>query len=122
LTPLLGAHSMSPESSDGLASVGTILPKEKAALLPGGFLVSTISGIFGSGTGLAWLGLGVADSFTPTESAVTISTGDADVAQLVEQLIRNQQVVRSIRIVGSNIPFPRINLDPSAKPLSYVCL
>jgi hypothetical protein len=31
---------MSPESSDGLASVGTILPKEKAALLPGGFLVS----------------------------------------------------------------------------------
>ena len=29
---------MHPESSDGFASVGTILPKEKAALLPGGFL------------------------------------------------------------------------------------
>jgi len=29
---------MQPESSDGFASVGTILPKEKAALLPGGFL------------------------------------------------------------------------------------
>jgi hypothetical protein len=28
---------MQPESSDGFASVGTILPKEKAALLPGGF-------------------------------------------------------------------------------------
>jgi hypothetical protein len=27
---------MQPESSDGFASVGTILPKEKAALLPGG--------------------------------------------------------------------------------------
>src|SRR5579864_5608448 len=27
---------MQPESSDGLASVGTILPKEGAALLPGG--------------------------------------------------------------------------------------
>jgi hypothetical protein len=30
---------MTPESSDGLASVGTILPKEKATLLPGGFFV-----------------------------------------------------------------------------------
>jgi hypothetical protein len=28
--------SISPESSDGFASVGTILPKEEAALLPGG--------------------------------------------------------------------------------------
>jgi hypothetical protein len=28
---------MQPESSDGFASVGTILPKEEAALLPGGF-------------------------------------------------------------------------------------
>ena len=27
---------MQPESSDGFASVGTILPKEEAALLPGG--------------------------------------------------------------------------------------
>ena len=30
------AHSMQPESSDGFASVGTILPEERAALLPGG--------------------------------------------------------------------------------------
>jgi hypothetical protein len=29
---------------------------------------------------------------------------DADVAQLVEQLIRNQQVTRSSRVVGSKIP------------------
>jgi hypothetical protein len=28
--------TMQPESSDGLASVGTILPEEGAALLPGG--------------------------------------------------------------------------------------
>jgi hypothetical protein len=32
---------MQPESSDGFASVGTILPKEKAALLPGGLFVFT---------------------------------------------------------------------------------
>jgi hypothetical protein len=38
LTPVLAKLSMQPESSDGFASVGTILPKEKAALLPGGFL------------------------------------------------------------------------------------
>ena len=30
------APSMQPESSDGFASVGTILPRERAALLPGG--------------------------------------------------------------------------------------
>jgi hypothetical protein len=28
--------TMQPESSDGFASVGTILPEERAALLPGG--------------------------------------------------------------------------------------
>jgi len=36
LTRHFAKHSISPESSDGFASVGTILPKEKAALLPGG--------------------------------------------------------------------------------------
>ena len=36
LTPLLAKLSISPESSDGFASVGTILPKEEATLLPGG--------------------------------------------------------------------------------------
>jgi len=36
LTPLNAANKISPESSDGFASVGTILPKEEAALLPGG--------------------------------------------------------------------------------------
>jgi hypothetical protein len=40
LTPLPPDHTISPESSDGFASVGTILPKEKAAMLPGGLLVS----------------------------------------------------------------------------------
>jgi hypothetical protein len=40
LTLFLGKHSIAPESSDGFASVGTILPKEKAALLPGGLFVS----------------------------------------------------------------------------------
>jgi hypothetical protein len=36
LTPSGANHSISPESSDGLASVGTILPSEEATLLPGG--------------------------------------------------------------------------------------
>ena len=36
LTPPRSDHTISPESSDGFASVGTILPKEKATLLPGG--------------------------------------------------------------------------------------
>jgi hypothetical protein len=40
LTPPPPKHSISPESSDGLASVGTILPKEEATLLPGGLFVS----------------------------------------------------------------------------------
>ena len=37
LTQHLAKLSMQPESSDGFASVGTILPKEEATLLPGGF-------------------------------------------------------------------------------------
>jgi hypothetical protein len=41
LTRYFAKLSISPESSDGFASVGTILPKEEAALLPGGlFAVS----------------------------------------------------------------------------------
>jgi len=36
LTPVWAKLSISPESSDGFASVGTILPKEEATLLPGG--------------------------------------------------------------------------------------
>jgi len=43
---------MQPESSDGFASVGTILPKEEAALLPGGFFAS------GGGFFSCWLDCG----------------------------------------------------------------
>jgi hypothetical protein len=39
LTPDFAKLSISPESSDGFASVGTILPKEEVALLPGGLFV-----------------------------------------------------------------------------------
>jgi hypothetical protein len=46
LTPPPVNHSISPESSDGFASVGTILPEGKAALLPGG-LFSLWLGLFG---------------------------------------------------------------------------
>jgi hypothetical protein len=40
---------MQPESSDGFASVGTILPEEGAALLPGGSFRFCICffGVFG---------------------------------------------------------------------------
>jgi hypothetical protein len=36
LTLLPPEPNMQPESSNGFASVGTILPEERAALLPGG--------------------------------------------------------------------------------------
>ena len=39
LTRYFAKLSISPESSDGLASVGAILPKEKATLLPGGLFL-----------------------------------------------------------------------------------
>jgi hypothetical protein len=44
LTPVFAKLSISPESSDGFASVGTILPKEEATLLPGG-LFACLSGL-----------------------------------------------------------------------------
>jgi hypothetical protein len=40
---------MQPESSDGFASVGAILPKEKAALLPGGLFVCVGRDFVGNG-------------------------------------------------------------------------
>ena len=42
--------SISPESSDGFASVGTILPKEEATLLPGGLFVFSGTTFVGWGT------------------------------------------------------------------------
>ena len=42
LTPDFAKLSISPESSDGFASVGTILPKEEAALLPGGLFAFAV--------------------------------------------------------------------------------
>ena len=45
MTPSAPKHSISPESSDGFASVGTILPKEKAAPLPGGLFMSLCRGV-----------------------------------------------------------------------------
>ena len=42
LTRHFAKLSISPESSDGFASVGTILPKEEAALLPGGLFAFAV--------------------------------------------------------------------------------
>jgi hypothetical protein len=92
LTPSGGNHKISPESSDGFASVGTILPREEAALLPGGLFVFPVRHsrtFFTRGRTLDTIRQG------------TCKRGRADVAQLVEQLIRNQQVIGSSPIVGS---------------------
>jgi hypothetical protein len=73
---------MQPESSDGLASVGTILPEERAARISDGssrFCTSISHRIKRDSTAL------------PLSSrAVNSMLEFADVAQLVEQLIRNQ--------------------------------
>jgi hypothetical protein len=42
LTGYFAKLSISPESSDGFASVGTILPKEEATLLPGGLFALSV--------------------------------------------------------------------------------
>jgi hypothetical protein len=111
LTPSGGDHKISPESSDGFASVGTILPREEAALLPGGLFV--------------FLGPPFAPVFTGSESVDTIPQGTckrgrADVAQLVEQLIRNQQVIGSSPIVGSiNSVAPHLYLAHNLKRLKH---
>jgi hypothetical protein len=95
---------MQPESSDGFASVGTILPEEGAALLPGGsfrFCARKLRARRGP------------KALPPPDSPLERRQlyrkpaqrynleGAADVAQLVEQLIRNQQVVSSSLTVGS---------------------
>ncbi len=67
-----GPHKISPESSDGFASVGTILPKEEVALLPGDLFVF------------------LPMSFAGMRDVTVEWLEQADVAQLVEQLIRNQ--------------------------------
>jgi hypothetical protein len=59
LTPLSPDHSISPESSDGFASVGTILPKEKAALLPGGLFISENAVLPPNGGGFLTLAPGI---------------------------------------------------------------
>jgi hypothetical protein len=50
LTRHFAKLSISPESSDGFASVGTILPKEKATLLPGGLFPFRLQLLWDYGT------------------------------------------------------------------------
>jgi hypothetical protein len=115
LTPRRGDHSISPESSDGFASVGTILPKEKAALLPGGLFTFSLRNrvIYEQRPSNANIERAFFSSGEPLRLApATIQSDEcqADVAQLVEQLIRNQQVIGSSPIVGSSsLLSPRIN-------------
>ena len=96
LTPLGAAHKISPESSDGFASVGTILPREEAALLPGGLFV--FLHLLPNGPRSPVLYAWRARRYNPRRY---VQWRRADVAQLVEQLIRNQQVIGSSPIVGS---------------------
>ena len=92
---------MQPESSDGFASVGTILPEERAALLPGGsfrFCRHVRPRIPRKAPARQWPHLWRA----LRETGATIQSDEqAEVAQLVEQLIRNQQVVGSSPTFGS---------------------
>ena len=130
-----GAPSMQPESSDGFASIGAILPTKEATLLPGGFFLfrPVLASRGGGGLFIATVGaygclcgpaicllqllhLGFFRScsnfsilpqllsqvgFTPIQSPCTIKLRQAEVAQLVEQLIRNQQVTGSSPVFGS---------------------
>jgi hypothetical protein len=127
LTPFSPKHSISPESSDGFASVGTILPREKAALLPGSLFVplgpakvatyqsnfnfqrtprtSTTedrayrASVFGmSHTHALW----IRPVALPHRTPKLKFNEQADVAQLVEQPIRNRQVTGSSPVVGSS--------------------
>ena len=89
---------MLPESSDGFASVGTILPREEGCPVAGWpFHFSSQVAILRE------------PFFTPvperldTIRKATYKRGRADVAQLVEQLIRNQQVNGSSPFVGSSV-------------------
>jgi hypothetical protein len=83
---------MQPESSDGLASVGTILPEEKAACCRAAFSV------FGVQISPRPIESSVAENqlasrpsaLRQSRIAVKSPLEFADVAQLVEQLIRNQ--------------------------------
>ncbi len=132
MTPSAPKHSISPESSDGFASVGTILPKEKAAPLPGGLFMSPCDRIcllrshcfdvcnqFGrrmllSGECIARCSrvfhVSPSGGVQVSVAAMTLrrrtrkiksQMSKADVAQLVEQPIRNRQVTGSSPVVGS---------------------
>jgi hypothetical protein len=75
---------MQPESSDGLASVGTILPEGTVAAISGGrfpFLIESRN---------QFAGLTLRLSLLPVKLRMGSCGIQADVAQLVEQLIRNQ--------------------------------
>ena len=69
LTPSGADHKISPESSDGFASVGTILPRERAALLPGGLFVSPATPpepVFTASTSVDTIRQGTCKSGAPT--------------------------------------------------------
>ena len=57
----------------------------------------------------------------PSPSATIQSEGQADVAQLVEQLIRNQQVVSSSLTVGSILSITYRILAKSVSSVSTLC-
>ena len=100
LTPLGRPLKISPESSDGFASVGTILPREglpccRAALFI--YRANAQRGILLTEPGASCA------LDTPARTGILREfRAPADVAQLVEQLIRNQQVTGSSPVVGSS--------------------
>ena len=81
LTAVGADHTLAPESFDGFASVGTASHRERVALLPGGpFALWKRQDETGGESG----------HFAYGWNAAKMVEEQADVAQLVEQLIRNQ--------------------------------
>ena len=117
LTPSGGDHSISPESSDGLASVGTILPRRKGRPVAGRLFRYFLQ-IWLGGSGLfPHHVVHPAASPDPAPQKASLCPRSlydpppqrynrlrkADVAQLVEQPIRNRQVSGSTPLVGSSL-------------------
>jgi hypothetical protein len=93
---------------------------EKAALLPGGLFVSLE--VLGQQphTSAAGTLLYASRSRSYNPTRYVQREASADVAQLVEQLIRNQQVSGSIPLVGSIPVFP-LEVEESSSNRSFPC-
>src|SRR5258708_18082542 len=101
---------MQPESSDGFASVGTILPRERAALLPGGsFLLRVTVTFFGHdaegapGPGSPRTGLGPWGGAPPR-----LGTGDFTKLTLPKHIVFFTIALKTLRVGPRRGRTPRL--------------